>query len=439
MGLLSDREQSALAQLADLHAERDRLEEAAPKLEFEALSLHQSLVHEYGNADIPSLDDSLFLDEIIRRLDAERKLIDEQFVIITDEALFSQAQKKLTRAVEARTKAQSHVQTLEGKLEQAEGGLRIAIHNTTQQEQVDYYGSIPAADGVCSVNLQAAADAGCPIAQLKLKNAINFAARSAEQVIKTSVESIKDAVDRTRQQLVEARNALAEHQKHEQECERAISEYAEQRNNALQIQRRATERISRLDWIARRARSTNDSAQAARQKISDVTKEIEETRKTAEAIREGLKQTMSEFSDTFNRVIAAVIGDDVSAGASFYGRAVQVNLTCRGDFTSAAIETIKILSFDLAVLLSSIEGRGHHPRFLIHDGPREADMSAAIYRRFFVLAREFERAGGALGPNFQYIITTTEPPPDEICQSPWLLDPVLDASTNGGRLLRVDL
>ncbi len=45
----------------------------------------------------------------------------------------------------------------------------------------------------------------------------------------------------------------------------------------------------------------------------------------------------------------------------------------RGDLTSAAIETIKILTFDIAALIRSVEGRGFHPRFLVHDGPRECN------------------------------------------------------------------
>jgi len=40
---------------------------------------------------------------------------------------------------------------------------------------------------------------------------------------------------------------------------------------------------------------------------------------------------------------------------------------------------------------------------------------------------------------FQYIITTTEPPPDDVKTKPWLLDPVLNATEGTGRLLGVDL
>jgi len=40
---------------------------------------------------------------------------------------------------------------------------------------------------------------------------------------------------------------------------------------------------------------------------------------------------------------------------------------------------------------------------------------------------------------FQYIVTTTEQPPSQCQQAPWLIDPVLDASTPEGRLFGMDL
>ncbi len=112
----------------------------------------------------------------------------------------------------------------------------------------------------------------------------------------------------------------------------------------------------------------------------------------------------------------------------------------RGDLTSAAIETLKILAFDFAALISGVEGRGLHPRILIHDGPREADMASDLYQKMFLLVRELEIAfGTARPPSFQYIVTTTEHPPDDLQTAPWLIDPILDASTKDGRLLRGDL
>ena len=101
---------------------------------------------------------------------------------------------------------------------------------------------------------------------------------------------------------------------------------------------------------------------------------------------------------------------------------------------------MKILAFDLAALISSIEGRGQHPRFLLHDGPREADMASDLYQKLFLLARELEISFGPnRTPNFQYIVTTTEPPPEDLQSPPWRLEPILDASTKQGRLLKEDL
>jgi hypothetical protein len=75
------------------------------------------------------------------------------------------------------------------------------------------------------------------------------------------------------------------------------------------------------------------------------------------------------------------------------------------------------LAFDLADMLLSAEGFGHHPRFIIHDSPREADMANDIYQRFFMYMETLERAYGDRTPNFQYIVTTTEPPPQTLATS----------------------
>ena len=438
LDMLSEREQAELSKLSSLHTQRDQAEANAPKLEHESRSYHRTLTEEYGD-ELPSLADSLFLDEIIRRLDGERKTLDEQFGKIIDEPAFDAAQKRQTKAIESRSKAEANLEALTTNLTRAEGAADVARHNASQQAQIDYYADLPAPDGVCKVSLQAAADLGCPVALKKIQNTVDFTTGSVDHSVRKEGENLESSVAAIKAQIEKASSALRDAQTEEKECGKEMHALGERQQATMLIRKRATERLSKLQWIAGRARTVHDAAEKERQSIVNLTKDIENTKKTAEAIREDFKRVMSDFSATFNRVIAALIGEDVSAGASFHGRAVQVSLTCRGDFTSAAIETIKILAFDLAVLASSIEGRGHHPRFLVHDGPREADMSAAIYRRFFILAREFERAAKDAEPNFQYIITTTEPPPDEIRKEPWLLDPILDASTQEGRLLKVDL
>jgi len=84
----------------------------------------------------------------------------------------------------------------------------------------------------------------------------------------------------------------------------------------------------------------------------------------------------------------------------------------------------------------SIEGRAGPPAFLIHDSPREADLGESSYQRFFRFSELLE--GLTPEPCFQYIITTTSNPPDDILGSDRLVLK-LSGSDVSERLLRCDL
>ena len=122
------------------------------------------------------------------------------------------------------------------------------------------------------------------------------------------------------------------------------------------------------------------------------------------------------------------------------GRALAVTAEGRNDLDSGAITAAKLISFDIAAMAWSMEGRGHHPRFLIHDSPREADMAEDIYAGLFeaALALESQFQAGT-EPSFQYIVTTTARPPEAFNSRPWRLDPVLNALVPSQRILGVDL
>jgi hypothetical protein len=138
------------------------------------------------------------------------------------------------------------------------------------------------------------------------------------------------------------------------------------------------------------------------------------------------------------RLTCGVLGKEVSAKFTAYADYIDLNVECRGDRESSATSTVQILAFDLAALLLAAEGESFHPGLLIHDSPREADMAPDVYQRFFLYLKEVEKAYGDRQPNFQYIITTTEPPPEDVIKKPWLIAR-LDASNPETRLLGVDL
>jgi hypothetical protein len=73
---------------------------------------------------------------------------------------------------------------------------------------------------------------------------------------------------------------------------------------------------------------------------------------------------------------------------------------------------------------------------LVHDSPREADLSEKVYRRLFSFAAMLEQFGKE--PYFQYILTTTTTPPERFQTLPWLRLSVIGAPAEK-RLLGVDL
>lgn len=85
-----------------------------------------------------------------------------------------------------------------------------------------------------------------------------------------------------------------------------------------------------------------------------------------------------------------------------------------------AYQVLEVLLGDVVCLLdSAVSEASHHPGFLVHDCPREADMSARLYRDFFLAINESADLLGKDGVvPFQFIVTTTSAPPDELCGAP---------------------
>lgn len=93
----------------------------------------------------------------------------------------------------------------------------------------------------------------------------------------------------------------------------------------------------------------------------------------------------------------------------------------------------QVVGFDLTCLSAAINGHASHPRLLIHDSPREADLNELIYRNLFRYVLSLEARFPDQEPAFQYIITTTSPPPEIV--KPEHIRETLHDETPGGRLL----
>lgn len=88
-----------------------------------------------------------------------------------------------------------------------------------------------------------------------------------------------------------------------------------------------------------------------------------------------------------------------------------------------AYQVLEVLLGDIVCLLdSAVSEASNHPGFLVHDCPREADMSELLYREFFLAAAEAaDQLGGDGMAPFQFIVTTTSAPPDKLGGAPHIV------------------
>ena len=154
------------------------------------------------------------------------------------------------------------------------------------------------------------------------------------------------------------------------------------------------------------------------------------------AMRQLQNRRLQRLRDLFNAIIRITVSDDARGDVKLKSDALDLALDLQGDRRGAAMGISKILAFDIAALCVAAEEAADLPAFVIHDSPREADLGLPIYHGLFELMHRIHKASEA--PLFQYIITTTTPPPAQYQGAPWCVLKLRGAPATE-RLLRIDL
>jgi hypothetical protein len=208
-----------------------------------------------------------------------------------------------------------------------------------------------------------------------------------------------------------------------------LEEAQDARSDAWYEARRLTDDVEQLNVAMAGHEHADAEAKALEAAIKDL-------RERSATLRGTQAEHFGSLAKHFDTVIRGLAGQEAEGIAKLTGNGLDLEVRMGGNRSTPAIDSLKVVAFDLAVLLLSIEGKTHMPAFLVHDSPREADLGASIYGRLFELPREMEEIGG--NPLFQYIVTTTTRPPENVRRDPWLR-----LTLRGGppeeRLLRRDL
>lgn len=431
LGLISDAERTEQQRNARLVAEKKEAARLEPLLRHQAETDRGRLSKALGK-ELPLALTPLFASETRAELVRLRRDLEAREKALKD----GDRREKLQTALDETNQSEG---ALGESLKETKGRLAViqgAVGELAGQEQSGLLASLPPSRGFCNVPLRVAHEKGCPLAvnrpsDLTAKRSEKSAAQdlAAERLVAASLEEevrrLDGALNAAQDRTKAARRTLF----------KAQTDYEE--TNAKLLRERS--QLDALDQLVEATEGAARDATTKAESITQLTRDIDESYKLQEEIREGQKVAISRFSARFDYVVRAIIGDKVTGRVDTSGRSLALTVEEHGERDSAAIATVKLLAFDLAAVVTSVEGDGVFPRFLIHDGPREADMAADVYERLFLFAHELEKCFKG-EPAFQYILTTTTPPPDAFIRpdTPWLRLQLAGIPAEE-RLLRSDL
>lgn len=148
---------------------------------------------------------------------------------------------------------------------------------------------------------------------------------------------------------------------------------------------------------------------------ASLNEELDTLRLQLEQGRGRSQEAIYSLETQYRAIMAAWLPDGVDGVIKLDGKGLKVDVEFngRGEVSTAALDSLKIVAFDLAALHLATEGKAIIPPFLIHDSPREADLDGMLYGRLFEMIAEWEKNSEA--PCFQYIVTTTTAPPPDLC------------------------
>ncbi len=435
LGLSTGDEQELMRRLASVSkdhkgaVEKRKLIDYQIETEFRRVS--QALGRELStNAPLPEAELQQAVKEMRQKAAALKALVDEDPEIQT-------LQKSLEAATKDALLAESQWEDAKEVAEGYQEQMDIVSGKKTEADRKHKFRDLPPFRGRCSAHLTDEVLHECRFARARasdeqLDKEVH-AIRSAADLLKydkqradAEVMERFEQLDKKRLLLKEIRTRL---EKAQERFIPAIKQATEQ-----EIQATLTETAARNLAESLEGRRENEST------INNLSKTKDDLTLALDKSKAQHGARMGSLSDLFRFVVHQLLGPGVDASVDFSGKSIRPNVDFHGKLDSAALETVRLLSFDLAALADGyIHESSLLPRLLIHDSPREADLSVDIYHQIFEFMLRLEMEAGETDLPFQYIITTTEPPPASLRTTPWLINPVLNATEAKTRFLGVDL
>ena len=283
---------------------------------------------------------------------------------------------------------------------------------------------------VCEVPINEVLAEGCRISKVKCDLE---KVRERIGIVKAAIVSEQEMIAKLRDDIALLTRKRDEHRARLGRLDSALEDLDRAEDDRSQSVRHARNAVYDVERYSAMA----SSLEGFELSTGSIDKEIGELKQQAAEHRAAAADTIRHLSLLFADVLRELIPGEIGGDVKLDGKGLSLNVRFHdSDRSTAAIDSLKVVAFDLAVLAMSIEGQTHTPSFLLHDSPREADLGLSIYHRLFEFARALEHCAPA--PLFQYIVTTTTEPPKDFVNDEWLRLTIRGAPASE-RLLLIDL
>lgn len=401
IGALSADEVSAAAKVRALAKERDDLKQKLNHLDWFQRHRFEELCERLS---LPKDRDAS--DETVRR-----ELIDN-------------ANEELAKATGAKhDKGQPPAADLQGKRRRLQAARNQAFEKRANAQAL--LGALPAQisavraeQGTEQARLESGVIVRCTICQVSIDDVLAEGCKISRE--RCDLSAVRNRIDAAKQSVAEMVRQQAALPKTIEELGSEIAridqELAAVDNEFDRLEKQlsathgkvsvARELVREASWFDRQMAER----EAEVRRLDAVESKIEGLRGSIKLERERVTAAIGDLEIVFQQLVASLMPKGCSGKIHLDGNGLHTDILLeRGvGLSTAAVESFKIVAFDLAAMILSVNGKARMPSLLIHDSPREADLDADIYSNLFdfVLALEDKAAP----PPFQYIITTTTAP-----------------------------
>ncbi|MGD9784808.1 MAG: chromosome segregation protein SMC, partial [Hyphomicrobiaceae bacterium] len=236
---------------------------------------------------------------------------------------------------------------------------------------------------ICEVPIDKALAEKCGLSH-KLHDETECRARLAAK--RQEVGDQKQKIDGLEARLKTLQPAAALGRQQVEQAEKRVQAIESVRDTRASVWQAAT----RLKEGVERFAELSTERDEVRKRLRGLDDKLTKERERLAAFRDKQGLTFGRITQKFSAIIRRLVNENAKGSVTLSGNGLEILVDVDGDRRTAAIESLKVLAFDLACLCLSIEGATRVPAFLVHDSPREADLGLSIYDELFRLMRELE-------------------------------------------------